>query len=90
MQIIFPVGKTDAVMLTTDDTQYIIARRYAKKDGGHDWRNIAYCSSPESAFNRILELNLRASDATTLRDLKDDLDRARQAVTDTWSTELKK
>jgi hypothetical protein len=89
MKIELPVGKHDAVMLTTDDTCYIVSKRYTKKDGSHDWRNVAYCSCPESAFNRILEMNLRVSDATTLMELKDDLDRARQTVTDTWSTAFK-
>ena len=58
MQIKFKIGKHDEVMLTSDETQYILSKRFIKKDGSHDWRNVAYCSSPESAFNRILERDL--------------------------------
>ena len=56
-----------------------------KKDGTPgEYRPAAYCSTPESAFNRILEMNIRASEATSLMELRDDLLNARQELQASW------
>jgi hypothetical protein len=87
MEIYFNIGKTGKARLTSDASQYVIAIQGTTKEGKPGiWKTAAYLSSPESALSRILELNIRASEATTLLELRDDLLRAKQEVLTQWST----
>ncbi len=85
MTITLPLGKKGSCQLVSDSTGYTINTRGKKKDGTPgEYRPAAYCSTPESAFNRILEMNIRASEATSLMELRDDLLNARQELQASW------
>jgi hypothetical protein len=80
LNIVLPLGKKGhTCRLTTDENQYIISTASLKTDGTEGtFAPVAYLSTPEAAFNRIFEMNIRHSDATTLIELKDDMNRIRQ------------
>jgi hypothetical protein len=87
LKIVFPLGtRGHTCLLTTDENSYIISTATLRTDGtigGYTAK--AFLSTPESAFNRIFEMNIRHSDATTLLELKDDIQRIRQDLSDLFT-----
>jgi hypothetical protein len=90
VNIPFTIGKKQ-VRLITDENNYIIEVQQTKKDGTPgEWRGKSYLSTPEAAFNRLLEMNMRNSDAVTLMELRDDIVRFRAELTEVWGTTFQK
>lgn len=94
MNILFTLKNNEQVLLRSDPTAYELCkiRRDKDKDSGEiieSWESFKYFASLPQALNRIVDMKVRASDATSLKRLASDLESARAEIMAAWSTTFK-
>jgi len=95
MQIEFTLKNNERCLLTADERNYIINQQKVAVDADTGEKIESsmpprYFASTEQALTRLIDLKLRASDATDLKQLMSDLAAARKAVTSVWNTNFQK
>ena len=93
MQLIFTLKNNDQIMLRADAMNYEMCspRQRMNKDTGimeDEWSAFKWFASLPQALSRVLEMKVRASDATTLVQLREDLESARAEIMAAWSTKI--
>jgi hypothetical protein len=93
MDIQFQLKSGEQILLRADENNYELCRtrnRTDRKTGKvvEEWEPFKWFASLEQAFNKIIDLKVKASDAHTLDELKQDLIAARQDVSTEWRTTL--
>lgn len=91
MEIIFNL-KSEQILLRADALNYEICKirsRTDEKTGTvtEEWAPYKFFASLPQALNRVLDLKVRASDATSIKELAIDLESARKEIMSAWSTE---
>ena len=91
MELIFTI-KSVQLLLRADSLNYELCKirsRTDKKTGTvtEEWAPFKFFASLPQALNRVLDLKVRASDATTIKELATDLESARKEIMTAWSTE---
>jgi len=93
MQIQFQIGK-EKVLLRSSESCFELCRlrqRTDKESGEvlNEWIAEKYFASLEQGLSKLLDLKVKASEATTLQQLRKDLDKARAEIMNAWSTGIK-
>lgn len=93
MHIEFTLKNKQRYSLTADDNNYIISQLKVTENAVtgekvESWVSPKFYASTEQALTRLIDLKLRASDATDLKQLMSDLAAARKEVTSVWSTKF--
>lgn len=91
MEIIFNL-KSEQILLRADSLNYELCKTRSRTDEKtgtvtEEWTPFKFFASLPQALNRVLDLKVRSSDATTLKDLAADLESARKEIMTAWSTE---
>ncbi len=94
MNIIFTLKNNEQILLRSDSMSYELCkiRREKDKDSGvivESWEPFKYFASLPQALNRIVDMKVRSSDASDLKQLACDLEAARAEIMAAWSTEIK-
>lgn len=87
MQIPFKL-KNETIYLCCDDNNYTLARdRERKRDGVTvtELEDFKWFSSIGAAFNKIMEMKVKESDARTLLELKQAIESAKDEVNSVWN-----
>lgn len=91
MNVQFTVGKQN-ILLRSDAQNYELcqAKTRIDKNGNlvEGWEAFKFFQSLPQALNRLVDMKVRASDATTLKELAADLETVRQEIYLVWSTEI--
>jgi hypothetical protein len=94
MEIIFTLKNNERVKLRATEQNYELCRPRTRKNKmtgevTEDWEACKWFGSLDSALARIIDMKIRLSDATTLKELAVDLAAAREEIRLAWSTEIK-
>jgi hypothetical protein len=81
MRIVIKLQAGTSVMLTANDKNYEIRKRTANR-----WALHKFFTTLGNALECLVDMKLRASDATTLQGLAEDLAAARKEISSAWST----
>jgi hypothetical protein len=93
MHIEFQLQNDEVIALRSDSLNFELARQRGRtnKDTGileTEWEGFSFHPSIENALNKILTLNLRSSQATTLEELKRDIELARHEINEEWKSSV--
>lgn len=92
MNIQFTI-KNEPILLRSDAQNYEICQVKNRTDEEGNivagWEPVKFFASLPQALNRLVDMKVRASDATTLKELAADLEVARKEICSVWSTEAK-
>lgn len=91
MEIIFTI-KSEQILLRADSLNYELCKKRTRTDektgaSNDEWMPVKFFASLPQALSRVLDLKVRASDATTIKELAADLESARMEIMSAWSTE---
>ncbi len=91
MELIFKLKNNEPIMLRADSLNYELCKIRQRKDEvtgitENEWAAFKWYASLPQALSRLMEMKLRASDATTLVQLREDLESARHEIMAGWST----
>ena len=91
MNIVFSLKNNEKVLLRADDINYELCRPRFRKDKAtgevvEEWMGFKWYAGLDHALMRIVDMKVRASDATTLKELAADLVAAREEIRAAWST----
>jgi hypothetical protein len=94
MKIIFRLKDGEQIQLRSDSMNYELCRisRNTDPESGELVESFVpykYFQALSQALSKILELKVRASDATDLKQLASDLEAARGELVSVWSTQIK-
>lgn len=90
MNIQFTV-KNEQILLRADSLNYELCRSRTRKDeetgeSVEEWTPVLFFASLSQCLNKLIDLKVRASDATTLKELANDVEAARAEIMAAWST----
>ncbi len=92
MNIEFTIKK-EPILLRADSQNYEICQLRSRTDfDGNvvtEWEAVKFFASLSQALNKLLDMKVRSSDATTLKQLAADIDSARIEISAKWNTEVK-
>lgn len=88
MNIQFTIGN-ETVALQSDNQNFMLAkpRTRTNKETGEqsvEWEGFSFHASVEHCLNKLLALKIRASEATSLKELKADIEQARSEIREQW------
>lgn len=91
MELIFSLKNKEQILLRADKDNFELCRIRNRKDEktgevADEWTAFKWFPSLYQALNRIIDLKIRASDATSIKQLAVDLEEARKEITKAWST----
>lgn len=92
MEITFNL-KSDQLLLRADALNYELCKLKQRKDEEtgevtQEWSAFKWYASLPHALSKILEMKVRSSDATTLAQLRKDLEAARSEIMSVWNTDI--
>ena len=90
MQIEFAVGN-ERILLRADSLNYELCRPRnrvnTESESVETWEAFKWLATLPQALNKLLDMKVRSSDATDLKQLRDDLCKARNEIVSVWNTE---
>jgi len=93
MNILISLKNNDQILLRADNLNYELCKARTRTDEvsgsvTQEWTPFKFFASLPQALNCVLDLKIRASEASTLKELAVDLESARQEINAVWSTEV--